>query len=606
MRRLVLILFANILTLIAAKAAEVSFTASAPSVVVVGSEFLLTYTLTAEGENFRAPVIQGFEIKAGPSTSRQFSTQIINGSVSQETVNKFTYVLQPVKEGTFQIGAATVDVKGRKFSSNVLNIKVLKGDDAKAQQQVNDEARQSYGFGDKDLFVRAIVSKKTPFVNEGVLITYKLYTRVSLVGLSDVSFPELNDFLAFEVDKATDLSYSMENINGLNYRTAILKQTFAFPQKNGVLTIPQAKIECVVRVQNRRNSMDIFDDFFGTTTDVKKTVYTEKQTVNVKALPIGNQPADYSGIVGQLNIKSDISGTSVKANESITLKVTVSGSGNLKLLEAPKIAFPSDFEVYDPTINNNFKTTSEGTSGVKSFEYVIIPRHAGNYEIPETKFSYFDVSSGSYKTLAIPSYNLTISKGTGNGNNGDVLTSYVGKEDVKVLGKDIRFITNNRFKIHRAGEYFYGSGLFWLFILLPLILFGTAWVMFRRNAELNANVVLAQNRKANKMALKRLKTAEGLMKADKKEQFYEEVLRALWQYSGYKLGISPSDLNRDNIGQMLNLNQVPAETITALIELLDTCEFARYAPGAVTGGLQQTFDNAVSVIGNIEHQIVKK
>jgi hypothetical protein len=389
----------------------VTFTAEAPRTVVMGQQFSLVYTSNAEIKDLRIPEITDFEILMGPSTSTMSSTTIINGKISSSTTYRFTYILYPKTPGTYTIPPATATIKKDTYKSNGLTIRVLPSDksgsagsssSSSGPSSAGSIAGSSSGatsVNAEQLFIRAIPSKTSVYEQEPVTITYKLYTRVDVEGLENFKFPDFKGFMAQEVELPANPQWDLENYQGLNYRTVVLKQSVLFPQETGKLTIDRGNFDVIVRLQvssPRRGS--IFDDFFDTYQDVKKSVYSNPVSIQVKPLPAG-KPADFCGVAGHLTLSSALTSSRVKANEAVTLKLTLSGSGNLKLIPTPEISFPADFETYDPKVNNTFKVSAKGLNGTKTIEYLIIPRYAGKFTIPAVSLSYFNLTTQRYETL---------------------------------------------------------------------------------------------------------------------------------------------------------------------------------------------------------------
>mgnify|MGYP002909325953 FL=1 len=393
----------------------------------------------------------------------------------------------------------------------------------------------------------------------------------------------------------------MEHYNGRNYNTTVWSQYVLFPQQSGKIEIPAITFEGVIAQQVA--SDDPFDAFFNggsNYVEVKKNIVTPKLTINVKALPDG-KPINFSGGVGEFTISSSISTKELKTNDAVTIKLVISGTGNLKLVNTPEVAFPKDFEVYDPKIDNKFTLTREGLSGNKVIEYLAIPRHAGNFTIPPVEFSYFDLKSNSYKTIKTEAYNLKVEKGAGNADQ--VIADFTNKEDLKVLGQDIRYIKMGETSLTRKGDFFFGSTTYYLWYIIPLVLFVVFVIVYRKKAIENANVAKVRTKKANKVAAKRMKNAGRLLAENKQEAFYDEVLKALWGYISDKLNIPVSQLSKDNIEDELTKYGVAPELIKDFIGTLNECEFARYAPGNQNEAMDKVYSSAVEVISKMENSI---
>jgi hypothetical protein len=587
----------------------VTFKASAPDAVVSGDQFRLTYTVnTQKVRDFRAPSIKGFEVLMGPSRSTQSSTQIINGSVTSSSSITYTYILMAEKEGTFTIPGATINADGETKTSNSVKIKVLPPDQSNATSGSagtrgrNSQAAQTAGskITGSDLFITATASKTNVYEQEAVLLTYKVYTTVDLRQLRG-DMPKLSGIYTQEVDLPQKKTFNLEHYNGRNYNTTVWSQYILFPQKTGKIEIPSITFEGVVAQQVA--SADPFDAFFngGTNyTEVKKNIVSPKVVLNVSALPAG-KPDNYSGGVGEFSLSSSLSKQEVVTNDAVTLKLVIKGTGNMKLISNPEIDFPKDFEVYDPKEDNQFELTREGITGSKTIEYLMIPRHAGEFTIPAVEFSYFDLKSKSYKTLKTDPYTLKVEKG--NGNADQVVADFTAKEDLKVLGQDVRYIKQGETELSRKGDYFFGSLGYWLWYLIPFAAFAVAIIACRKQAMENANLSKVRTKKANKTATKRMKAAGKLLAENKREAFYDEVLKALWGYVSDKLSIPVSQLTKDNIEEELTRYGVDADLTRTFLDALNECEFARYAPGNAGETMDKVYATAIDVISRMENRI---
>lgn len=585
---------------------EVNFVAAAPDVVVSGDQFRLTFTVnTQKVKDFRAPSIKGFEVLMGPSRSSQNSTQIINGKVSSSSSITYTYILMAGKEGTYNIPAASIVADGETKISNSLQIKVLPADDASASSAQGGSASSSRSqavgskITDKDLFITASASKTKVYEQEAILLTYKVYTVVDLRQLYG-DMPDLKGFHTQEVELPAQKTFSLEHYNGRNYNTTVWRQYVLFPQQSGTMEIPSITFDGVVA--QRINSGDPFDAFFNGGTnyvEIKKKIVTPKLKINVAALP--SKPADFSGAVGTFTMASSINSKSVKTNDAVTIKLTVTGTGNMKLIGTPEVKFPQDFEVYDPKIDNQFNLTREGLSGAKTYEYLAIPRHAGKFTIPAVSFTYFDLKTKTYKTLKSEEYVINVEKGQGNADQ--VIADFTNKESVKMLGNDVRYIKRGATQFAQRGDYFYGTTAYWMWYIIPFVLFVGVILMYRKQAMDNANTAKMKTKKANKVAVKRMKLAGKLLSENKKNEFYDEVLKALWGYISDKLSIPVSQLSKDNIEQELSRYGVNEELVTAFINVLNDCEFARYAPGDENEAMDKVYTASIEIISKMENSI---
>lgn len=589
---------------------EVTLRAAAPDVVVNGDQFRLTYTVNSQDvKDFLAPQAKGFDVLMGPSRSQQSSTQIINGKVSSSRSITYTYILMAVSEGTFNIPAASIEVDGKKIFSNPLTIKVLPKDkeDANSNQSqgnsgISSRNQKSSGrITDKDLFVLATASKTKVHEQEAILVTYKAYTTVDLRQLLG-KMPDQQGFYVQEVELPTQKTFKLEHYKGRNYNTVVYRQYVLFPQKSGKLEIPAVTFDAVV-AQRVAVSDDPFEAFFngGGYVEVNKKIVAPKLVINVDPLP--SKPEGFSGGVGTFSLKSDISTTELKANEAVTIKLTISGTGNMKLVSAPEVKFPHDFEIYDPKIEDNYELTANGLSGTKTIEYLAIPRHAGNFTVPAIEFKYFDIASEKYKTLTTEAYELKVAKGDGSASSQQVIADFTNKENVKVLGTDILFIKTGDTALRQKGNYFFGTTAYYLWYIIPFLLFIVFVVIYRKQAVENANVAKVKTKKANKVATKRMKLAGKLLSENKVNEFYDEVLKALWGYISDKLNIPVSKLSRDNIEAELSCHGVSEDLIKEFISALSECEFARYAPGNQNEAMDKVYSASVDVISKMENCI---
>jgi len=582
----------------------VRFIAQAPSAVAMDNPFQLVYSVNASGKDLRVPEITNFEVLAGPFESHSSSIQIINGRQTSSISISYTYTLQAKKTGTFVVPAASMLVDNKRVTSNAVAIKVLPADaNTNSGKSQSGSSSKGQSISNDNIFVRVILSKPNVYEQEAVLVTYKLYTTLDVIQCPPTKFPDFNGFMKQEIDRPKNSQFTLESYNGKNYPTVVLFQYLLYPQKSGVITIDKAEFEAVVQMRNRAAARSIFDDFFESTTNVSKKIYAPATKVTVSALP-ANKPASFSGTVGRFSIDSKISATRIKANEAVTLRIGIAGAGNMKLIKNPEIKFPEGFEQYDPKVTNNFKTTSTGVTGNKTIEFMFIPRHSGNYEIPSAEFSYFDVNERTYKTLRTPVYKLEVLKGSG-AEGPTVVGNYVDKEDVKQLGKDIRYIQTEDIKLSKEETPIYGTLSCWLMYLIPLLISLILFIFFRKQAMENADMDLVKNKKANKVALKRLKFAQRLLKEGKKDSFYEEILKAVWDYLSDKLSIPVASLTKEKVADELSKKAVEAPVLNQLNQILNTCEYARYAPNSGQQEMGNLYDDTIRVISELE-EIIKK
>ena len=604
MKKLIIILMALIAYSTQMLADKVAFTASAPDAVVVGDQFRLSYTVTTQKvKDFRAPSIKGFDVLMGPSRSQQSNTQIVNGNVTSTSSITFTYILMANNAGEYTIPGASIVADGDQMVSNSVRIKVLPQDQGDSNSSSSSSTHSSSGTGvsNQDLFITASASKTNVYEQEAFVLTYKIYTRESNLQLNNEKLPDFKGFHSQEIEMTTNARWTPEHYQGRNYYTTVYRQFVLFPQQSGKLYIDPAQFQ--MTIGKPVQSDDPFDAFFNggsNVIEIKKSISTPKIAINVNPLPAG-KPADFSGGVGEFNISSSINNKELKTNDAITIKLVISGTGNLKLISNPEIKFPDDFEVYDPKVDNQVRLTREGLTGNKVIEYLAIPRHAGTYKIPGVSFSYFDIRSKSYKTLKTEEYVINVEKGAGNADQ--VIANFTNKEDLKVLGEDIRYIKQNEVTLQPKGSFFYGSMTYWLFYIIPALAFIIFFIIYRKQAAENANVAKMRTKKANKVATKRMKLAGKLLSENKKDAFYDEVLKALWGYISDKLNIPVSRLSKDNIEEKLRNHGVNEELIKEFLNALNDCEFARFAPGDENQAMDKVYSSSIEVISKMENSI---
>ncbi|WP_372752419.1 BatD family protein [Labilibaculum sp.] len=581
---------------------EIKFTASAPNVVEIGEQFRLTYSLNSKGKNIEIPSLDGFRILMGPSTSSSMSTQIINGKVSSNSSYSYTYVLLAEKEGTFNVKPARIEVDGDTKTSNSLQIEVVKADNSKKNSGTSQtqNSTSSEKITEDNLFVKVDLDRKSVYMGEHVVATIKVYTRLNIAGFGDSKFPSFDGFLSQEVPTPGQISLQRENINGTIYNTGVIRKLILFPQHTGKITIDPFELEVIIRQQQAARRNGFFDDFFDNYQDIRVPRKSKAININVKDFP-RNKPASFDGAVGHFQLTTTIDKDSVKANDAITMRVKIAGNGNLKLINPLEFNFPADFEVYDPKTLQDLKSSESGMTGSTTFEYLIIPRHGGDYEIPPVDFSFFDPKAGIYRTRSTPKFNIKVTKGEGDA-AGTIISSFT-KEQVKFLGKDIRFIKTNDFTPRLKGDVFFGTTNFYLAYLLPLLVFIFAFVFNRKRIKENADTAKLKNKRANKVAMRRLKAAATSLKAKQKEQFYDEILKAIWGYTSDKLNLPLENLNKENISEILLGKGVEPDLKDEFLSILDSCEFARYSPSAGSSEMDELYQKSMDTITKLEKNI---
>ena len=611
------ILFLLLGIALAGFAEDVVFQAQAPKQVIVGRPFQLTYTVNQRSRDLRAPEFTDFDLLAGPYTSTSSSTSFVNGHRTSSFSQTYTYTLMAQREGTYTIQPATVKVDGEQVQSNGVRITVLPAD--QPQQQSNSAAvQQSEGRSNSqqptansqsnsdNLFVRTIASKTRVHEQEALMITYKLYfANVDVAQLTNnTKLPEFTGFLKQDLDQG-EIQTQLEHYNGRNYQTAVLYRTILYPQHSGDITIDPAKFEAVLRVQTRQQVRSIFDDFFGSYTNVTRMLTAPGVTIHVAALPSG-KPAGFSGGVGKFSLTPSISQTELQTNDAVTIKLDITGAGNMKLLKTPAIDWPEGFEPYDPKVTNNFNTTTAGVSGTKSIEYLAIPRSPGEYTIPAVRFSYFDIEDQAYRTLSSPEYTIHVKRGanepTANGQE-PIAVSYTQKEDIKQLGTDIRYIDTKQPKKQTANSQWLiaNSQFIWLFYAVPTLIALLLLIILRKQIRENADITRVRYKRANKVAQRRLKAAAKALKANDRDAFYAAIEQAAWTYLSDRLSIPTAELNKDNIASLLSSKGVSDQLIGEVNAVLSTAEFARYAP-STDHAMDDLYTATTNLIDNLENE----
>lgn len=589
---------------------DVVFQANAPKQVVLGKPFQISYSVNQRAKNFRAPEFVDFDVLAGPYTSQSSSTSFVNGKRSSAINLTYTYTIMAQKEGTFSIAPATIMVSGEQYRSNGLKITVLPPDEeehadasrsgsnssnAKASSKSSNSGSAVSG---ENIFMKTIVSKTKVKEQECILLQYKIYwAGVDLAQFTNnTQIPEFKGFLKQDLEQG-EIQTNLEHYNGRNYNTAVIYQTLLYPQRAGEVKIEPASFEAVLRVQNRANVRSLFEEFYGSYTNVTKTLNAPGTTIHVSSLPSG-KPAGFSSGVGQFSIQSSISSQDITTNDAVTIRLTIQGTGNMKLVKTPAVDWPEGFEVYDPKVQNNFKSTTAGVSGTKSIEYLAIARAAGDYTIPPISFSYYDTQADEYRVLQTPEYTVHVARDAADQSQQTVVNTFVDKEDIRQLGTDIRYIHTTALPAVREPLLSGFTGLWWLLYLVPTLLAALLFVIFRKRIRENADESRVRYKKAGKVAQKRLKKAKKLMN-ESNAAFYEEIERAAWTYLSDRLSIPTAELNKDNIAEILRAKGTAEALIQQVREVLSTAEFARYAPSAA-GSMQDLYSATESLINALE------
>ena len=584
--------------------AQSSIKVEAPNVVATDEQFNVTFII--EGENsptdFAWASNDDFQIQWGPQQGKSTSIQIVNGQRSKSVQSTYTYVLRPNKAGRFTLPVATAKVKGKTISSEPVSIEVVAAGSSSNSQSAarpsngQQAQRQQAGLQDSDIFLKLTLDHTNVVVGEPIIATLKLYQRVNIAGFENVSFPTFNGFWSQEIEAPTNIEFAREVYDGQIYNAALLRKFVLVPQQQGKVTINPAEMTCLVNVRVSSGGTSIFDGFFDDYRTVRKKVATQPMTVTVNPLPAG-APASFAGGVGHFTISAKVSKDTLKAHEAASLILTVSGRGNVSLLETPKVNFPPDMEVYDTKISD--KIDKSGLSGSRIYEYPFIPRSYGDFEIEPVKYSYYDVNQRKYVTLETQPIVLNVLRGNEAEASGVVVSGVLPK-DVKNLASDIRFINVKDSELVSRGHFFVGSVLFWILVVALFVVAVVLWAALRHLAARRADVVGSKNRKATKMALKRLQLANTFLKQNLYTAFYEELHKALLGFISDKLNIPSAELSRERITEALAEGGVAPSLTETFIGILDACEYARYAPTAGNEAMAAYYTSALDVISSID------
>lgn len=585
-----------------------------PGVVSTDETFRIVFTADGRMSDFDWPGTDDFEVVWGPQKGSMSSTNIVNGkrtSSHQETV---TYLLQPKRTGTFTIAGATATVDKTSVSASPIKIEVVAagepsqpqgnqgGQQAQPGSRDNNDPAVTGTVSSQDIFLRLSLNKTSVVKGEPITATLKIYTRTDIAGFEDIKFPSFNGFWSKETVTVNNLEFKRENVNGTIYNAALVRQYALIPQQSGTLTIDPAEMVCQLRVRTSGGSpLSIFDDFFDQYQTIRKRISTPSIQVKVRDLPAG-APASFAGGVGDFKISARMSKEGIKSNEAASLIVTISGNGNLSMLEAPKVNFPPDFEVYD--LKSTDKTSASGTSGSKTFEFPFIPRSHGDFVIPSIEYTYYDNAHGKYVTTSTGDIPVAVEKGEEIAGSG-VAVAGSNRQSVRSLAEDIRYIALGDGHLKKKDRFFAGSLTFYLLMITLAIIFFLLNLFVKRSRSRRADVAGSKNRRANRMARTRLKSAESYLKQGLGGAYYEELHKALTGYVSDKLMIPAADLSKDAISEKLRERGVRDESITSLIRLIDQCEFARYAPDSGLTQMENEYNDAIAVISDIEGQLNK-
>ena len=589
-------------------AAQTKIAVEAPNIVGSDEQFNVTFIIEGEDRpsNFNWNPGDDFTLVWGPQRGESTSIRVINGKRSKSSQFTYTYILAPKKTGKFELPAATAKMKGETITSVQAAVEVLASDSSASAQSGassgnTQQTKPSGTISSKDLFLKFTVSRTSAVVGQPLTAELKLYQNVDIAGFEGAKFPAFNGFWSQETAAPHNINFQREEVDGRLYNSALLRRYVLIPQQVGNLVIDPAELVCLVNVRRSSHGNSIFDSFFDDNTmTVRKRVTTPAVHVHVNPLPSG-APATFGGGVGSFRISASLSKDQLKMHEATSLTVTVSGRGNVSLLEAPKVNFPADMDVYDTKTTENTDKTTGGTSGSKVFEYPFIPRSHGEFTIAPIEYSYYDVNAGKYETISTGPITFNVEKG-------DVAETQAStsqmvmpdRKGVKNLGEDIRFIRTRQPSYKFRTVFFVDSLWYWVTAALILLVAGLLWYLMKGMEARRADVVGNKNRKATKMALGRLKMAAGYLQKNLYSAFYEELHKALLGFASDKMNIGAEDLSKENIAAMLKEAGVAEDLSAQFVALLDACEFARYSPDGGNEAMNTHYNEAVKVISSID------
>lgn len=598
-------------TVVRAGAAEkVAFEASSPLTVAVGEAFRVEFTLNAEPDKdtFEAPSFEGFDVLAGPTVAKGSSISIINGSMTQSTSYTYTFVVLAQQAGNIVIGPARIEAKGKRYATNPLPIEVVQEKGAGHPQGGRDSRDEQSGAVDAqrqiandDILLRAIVSRTEVFKGEPLRVTFKLYERVNIVGYDGVKFPSFNGFWAQELN-TDNAPRRRETYNGKVYETLVAREFLLYPQQSGTLTIDPAELTAVAQVVVQSRHIDPFFGGGHEVYNVPRKVQSQRVTVSVKNLPAG-APASFNGAVGRFTLDATLPPERIAANSAATYTVKIAGSGNLTFVQAPKLTLPTSFEQYNVKTTESINTTSAGITGYRQFEYPFIARAEGTYEIAPVEFTYFDPERMQYATLRAKPMTLDVTPDAGGSSGAPVVPGLgMSKEEVRLLGQDIRFIKLGNPQLRLDRKPFHFGTAYWAWLAVILAAFGAAYTALRRRIRERQNIALVRGKRANKVAVQRFRAAKRHMEEHDRHAFYDEMLRALWGYMSDKLNIPVANLTKENVREELHKRGIPAEQSQRFTAIVTQCDEAQYSPAA-SSQMHEVYAEGVDFISQIESAI---
>ncbi|MDX2415065.1 MAG: BatD family protein, partial [Bacteroidales bacterium] len=575
-----------------------------PSVVTLGEQFRVTWTANTKGGSLIAPNFKDFLMLNGPQTSTSSNTTLSGNKITSVIKNSFTYYLQANKEGKFTLGAAKYIYKNKEYLSREVSIEVVAAEDQNATASQNQNKQEAITAGTnvsaQDLYVRLHVNRNRVVMGEHIVATLKIYSRVNLSGIQEVEFPDFNGFLKTDLETPALRTLERENVDGKIYNTGVLQRFLLYPQKTGTLEIEPSTLTVLLQQQVKSND-PFFGDFFSSYNTVPRAIATLPVKINIESLP-ANAPASFSGTVGHISLSSSTNMDTMKVNDALSYIIVLKGEGNLKLSSAPTVSLSPDIEVYEPKIVSDIKSNTNGTSGSKTFEYLLIPRHHGLFTIPELEYSYYNTDQEKYITLKAAEHKFYVRKSQ-EGNPDAQIYGAVTKEDITYLGKDIRYINTDVINLKLQSKKIVSRSSFMIIYLSAFLLFIIIILWRKEHLRRNADQAKVKNRKAAKVAAKRLKSVKEYLKESDNKEFYAELLRAMWGYLSDKLGLPIADINSDLVCERLKHEGISEETIEQLIYIIETCEFSRYSPQGEQDLSRDLINKAAYVIKIIEDEV---
>ena len=600
MRKLYLMILMGLMSILAS--AQTSIQVQTHNVVALEEQFTVAFVIDGNRPSeFEWEAGDDFELLWGPQQGRSSSVQIINGKRTESSQTTYSYILRPIKSGKFTLPKARAVVGGKEIYSSATVVEVIGGggtaDDA-VQSSSQSSSLQSVTSATtgQDVFLTLSVDKHNVVVGEPVKAVIKLYQRADIVGFEGADFPDFDGFWSQETYAPANIQFGRESYEGQIYNSATIREYALVPQHSGKIEIPSAELTCLVSVRVSAGGPSIMDGFFDEYATVRKKVTSKPVTINVSPLPSG-APVSFAGGVGVFNVEASVSHDTLAVHEAANLTIKVTGHGNISLLETPDVSFPADIESYDPKISGN--VTSNGLSGTKTYAYPFIPRSAGTYEIGPIIYSYYDVNQQKYVTVDAGTFTLNVERSDEYA-EGSVQVSRIYGTDIKNKGYDINSQVYRSSGFVKKGEFFVGSALFWILIVSLCVLALAVWFVLRRVYARRSDVVGSKNRKATKMALKRLRVAGYLLRKDQYSGFYEELHKALLGYLSDKLNMPVSELSKERISEVLLQNGAMEVYVNEFMEILDSCEYARYAPSSGNQAMTTDYEKAVEVISSID------